>query len=66
VFTPLLFGTIKEIISVPKKAEKQLRKQGIAKGLSGERLSAYIYGTLRKKFGWKPSKGRKKLAKPGR
>lgn len=51
---------------MPKKAEAKLRKQGKAKGLTGEALSAYIYGTLREKFGWKPQRETKKLPKPGR
>ena len=42
---------------MPKKLEKQLKKQAKKKGLSGERKDAYVYGTLRK-TGWKP--GRKK------
>jgi len=37
---------------MPKELENKLRKQGQKKGLKGERLSAYIYGTMRK-TGWK-------------
>ena len=51
---------------MPKEAERKLRAQGKRKGLTGERLSAYIYGTLRKKFGWKPQRKSKKLARPGK
>ena len=50
---------------MPKKLERKLRRQGLARGLSGKRLSAYIYGTLRK-TGWVPKKERRRLAKPGR
>ncbi len=38
---------------MPKKLEEKLRRQGKKKGFSGERLSAYIYGTMRNKLGWK-------------
>ena len=40
---------------MPKKMKEKLEKEGRAKGLTGKRLDAYIYGTLRK-TGWKPSK----------
>ncbi len=40
---------------MPKVLERALRKQGKAKGLKGEHLAAYIYGTMRK-TGWKPKK----------
>jgi len=50
---------------MPKKLEKELRKTGLKKGLSGKRLNAYIYGGLRK-TGWAPKKEHKKLAKPGK
>lgn len=43
---------------MPKKLEEKLRKEGIAKGLSGERLDAYVYGTLRK-TGWVPEREKK-------
>lgn len=33
---------------MPKKLEGKLRKEGISKGLSKERLGAYIYGTMNK------------------
>jgi len=41
---------------MPKAIEKKLKKQARKKGLSGKRLNAYVYGTLRKKFGWKPKR----------
>ena len=40
---------------MPKKLEEKLKKEGQAKGLTGKRLDAYIYGALRK-TGWEPSK----------
>jgi len=40
---------------MPKKLEKELKRQAIKKGLSGKRVDAYIYGTLRK-TGWRPKK----------
>jgi len=41
---------------MPKAIEKKLKKQARKKGLSGKRLNAYVYETLRKKFGWKPKR----------
>lgn len=40
---------------MPQKLEEKLKKEGRAKGFKGERLNAYVYGTLRK-TGWKPSR----------
>lgn len=40
---------------MPKEMEKKLRAKGRKKGLSGKRLDAYVYGTMRK-TGWKPKK----------
>lgn len=40
---------------MPKKIEKILRKEAKAKGFGEKRTNAYIYGTLRSKFGWHPS-----------
>jgi len=42
---------------MPKKLERQLKRQAKKKGLSKKRTGAYVYGTLRK-TGWKP-KGEK-------
>jgi len=39
---------------VPKALEDKLRKEADAKGLTGERKDAYIFGTMRK-TGWVPS-----------
>lgn len=44
---------------MPKKLEKQLKKEAEEKGLTGERKDAYVYGTLRK-TGWKPDREKKK------
>lgn len=44
---------------MPKAEEEKLRNQGRKKGLTGERLDAYVYGTLRKQ-GWKPSREKNK------
>lgn len=40
---------------MPKKLEKELKKEAKKKGLTGDRANAYVYGTLRK-TGWKPKK----------
>lgn len=40
---------------MPKKLEKQLKKEAKQRGLTGKRAAAYVYGTLRK-TGWKPKK----------
>jgi hypothetical protein len=39
---------------MPKEMEKALAKEAAAKGLTGERKDAYIYGTMRK-TGWTPA-----------
>ena len=39
-----------------KELEAKLRREGKKKGLTGKRLDAYVYGTLRK-TGWRPSDG---------
>ena len=46
---------------MPEEMERRLRKTAAAKGLTGERLNAYVYGALRE-TGWKPA--REKRAKP--
>lgn len=43
---------------MPKKEEEKLKRQGKKKGLKGEKLDAYVYGTLRK-MGWKPEREKK-------
>ena len=42
---------------MPKKMENALFKAGRKKGKKGESLNAFVYGTLRKKFG-KPKRGK--------
>lgn len=44
---------------MPKKMEKELRKEARKKGLKGDREDAYVYGTMRK-TGWKPTPKKKK------
>jgi hypothetical protein len=43
---------------MPVEMERRLKRKAQAKGLSGDRADAYVYGTMRK-TGWKPSKKRK-------
>ena len=43
--------------------ERRLKAQGKKKGLTGDRLNAYIYGTLTKVLG---PKGAKKASKSGK
>jgi hypothetical protein len=47
------------VITLPKKMEKELKREAKKKGLTGERADAYIYGTMRK-TGWKPKREKKK------
>ena len=44
---------------MPVKLERKLRRQGKKKGFTGDRLNAYIYGTLQKVTSWKPKHGKK-------
>ncbi len=44
---------------MPKKLEEKLKREAAAKGFTGERADAYVYGTLRK-TGWTPSTQKKK------
>jgi hypothetical protein len=43
---------------MPKKLERELKREAAKKGLKGERKDAYVYGTLRK-TGWKPKREKK-------
>lgn len=43
---------------MPKKLERELRREARKKGLKSERADAYVYGTLRK-TGWKPRRERR-------
>lgn len=47
---------------MPKALERKLKAKARAKGFTGERLNAYVYGTLRK-TGWVPSTQKKKRKK---
>jgi len=44
---------------MPKQLEEKLRKEGIAKGLKGDRLDAYVYGGMQN-MGWKPEREKHK------
>lgn len=44
---------------MPKAEERKLRQQARKKGLTGKRMDAYVFGTLRK-MGWKPKSERRK------
>lgn len=52
---------------MPKEFELKLKKEARKKGLTGERMDKYVYGTMRK-TGWTPStqkkhsKGQHKMA----
>jgi len=43
---------------MPKKLEKELKREARSRGLSKERADAYVYGTMRK-TGWKPKREKK-------
>lgn len=47
---------------MPKALEEKLKKEATAKGFSGPRADAYVYGTMRK-TGWTPST-QKSFSKP--
>lgn len=47
---------------MPKELEQKLKREAAAKGLTGERAGAYIYGTLRK-TGWTPGQHMHEAAK---
>ena len=44
---------------MPKKLERQLKAQAKTKGLTGARADAYVFGTLQRATGWKPSREKK-------
>ena len=48
--------------NMPKVMERELKKEAKKKGLTGERLNAYVYGTMRK-IGWTPSTQRQNAYK---
>lgn len=43
---------------MPRQIEEALKRQASKKGLKGKKRNAFIYGTLRHKFGWKPKRER--------
>lgn len=43
---------------MPELIENKLKAQARKRGLKGDDADKYVYGTLRKKFNWKP-KGEK-------
>lgn len=48
---------------MPKAIERKLKEIAASKGYGKKRTDAFVYGTLRHKFDWKPKrerKGRKK------
>lgn len=47
---------------MPKAMERKLIRKGLESGLSGKRLDAYVYGTLRK-TGWTPKRKKTKKKK---
>jgi hypothetical protein len=49
---------------MPKALEDKLKREAAAKGLTGDRKNAFVYGTLRK-TGWTPST-QKHFSKPRR
>lgn len=44
---------------MPKALERKLKLEAIKKGLKGKRANAYVYGTMRNKLDWKPSREKK-------
>ena len=46
-----------ELFIMPKALERRLKREAKAKGYTGKRANAFVYGTMRK-TGWKP-KGEK-------
>jgi hypothetical protein len=46
---------------MPKELEEKLKKEARAKGLTGDKFNAYVYGTMRK-AGWVPSTQKKGTA----
>lgn len=41
---------------MPKAQEEALKKVGRAKGYKGKRLDKFVYGTMVKRYGWRPSR----------
>lgn len=45
---------------MPKKLERELKREARKKGLTGERKNAYVYGAMRR-LGWKPKREHKSI-----
>ena len=45
---------------MPKKLERELKKEVANKNWSQERKDAYVYGTMKEKTGWKPDREKRK------
>jgi hypothetical protein len=43
---------------MPKAMERALKKRAKKMGLGKKRTGAFVYGTMRKKTGWKPKRKR--------
>ena len=41
---------------MPKSAERALKRTAKKRGYGKKRTAAYVYGTMRKKLGWKPKR----------
>lgn len=44
---------------MPKKVERKLFREAKSRGYGKERTNEFVFGTLRKRFGWRPRKRRK-------
>ena len=51
---------------MPEAVERALKSEAEKRGYTGERKNAFVYGTMRHKYGWKPEreKGIGKHLKP--
>ena len=43
---------------MPKALEDKLKREAAKRGYTGARADAFIYGTMRRKTGWKPRRER--------
>lgn len=43
---------------MPKKIEAALKREAAKRGFKGARADAFVYGTLRHKYNWKPKRER--------
>ena len=44
--------------NMPTAMEKKLKAKAKKMGMTGERMNAFVYGTMRKVAGWKPKQQR--------